>query len=267
MAERRQSDWERRLIAALGDVPVPAGLLRRVSDHLGLAVIDTPSRGNPSLDAAVPGVSPAGGIRLPDRSHWRRLIWSASSLVAIALLLAGFALFTNNVSPHSELRDQAIGWTLTLPEQWQPLDAIELDPPVPALLRTSPVACQKISTRYDPNTMVYLLDQNSRHALLFAFRQTPLLQLGGSVRHLAGSSGIGGTGGTAGTGGTGGWEIAAWEDGNFVYVLSVNTRKGHTLDRHLHPAGVAVHSWLGHPAPAPLVLSSLGQLPEAPATT
>ncbi|MBM4005229.1 MAG: hypothetical protein FJ295_18385 [Planctomycetes bacterium] len=236
MVEPLRTEWERRLMGALGDVPVPAGLLRRVSDRMGLVDDDARSRDNPprdvaafeaavldaaaldgrASDPAVAGVP--GDVQLPERFKVRMLLASAGLVVAIGLLFVGFAWFTNRVAPHSELRDQAIGWTLTLPEQWLPLEAMELEPPVPAQLRTSPVACQRIATRYDANTMVYLLDPQSRRAVLFAFRQTPRVGLGASVRNL---------------GGIGGWEIAAWEDGNVVYVLSVNAQKGQRLDQHL----------------------------------
>jgi hypothetical protein len=210
----RSSQFDRVVISALHEAPVPADLLDRLLAQAARnsGVADAVSTAPPAAGAAVSlaadaAVSPTAGA-VTTRRVSRRWLIATSAIAAVAASLAlGLGLFlprpARNVS-QSQLAESASGWydeAAPLAPGWQAYAAAAPH----SALRVRPGRSRSATTEYGPAS-VYECQRQSGRALLFVVK-TPDRFAVATLPF------------TAVKGASRGLEIAAWQSGDVLYVL------------------------------------------------
>lgn len=201
----RALEWDRRMMAAMHDVPVPSDLEQRLMLRLGL---ESPPSTLPSLTAQPRQSS------LQSRGG-RRLFMTLVAL-SVAAIAAGAYWHSFRPLDEADLLTQAVRWKTLHSGTWRELSTADYS--FSNQLRTFPTAVQIITTDLDARTHVFMLDRQPERAYLYVLKPNRAVKLPAGVTRM---------------GGTAGWQYAAWQDRGMLYIVLVNGLQGEPLDRYL----------------------------------
>jgi len=222
----RKSDTA--IAQALHEVAIPAGLEARLLAAVKAAHEAQPG-GTLPHDLAPPlqhhagqpqsstAVSPAK-TRHVSRRTWLTVVATVAATVLVAAW--GFDHWRRPPAMNAEnLGFEALAWSQNLSADWLDMsEAKQMNRPVDRQIRFKPHGWQLVATSHDATTVAYDLTGTRGTAMLFVLSPAAIPEaLSSSAIRIPS---------------TGGWGVAAWKNGDFVYVLLVEERR-QKLDRYL----------------------------------
>lgn len=197
-AYERVQQSDAAIVAAMPQVPVPAGLAERLLEQLAVAAVPA-AAGSTASEVSVSAW----------RSHWprRRVLGTAAALAATVLVAVGIGWMLQPGAPDS-LEMLAIAWQQELAVNWQAMDGAPRDLVVPSSITASPVGWQRVRYFANGGGVAYkLIRGKARQAMLFVVKLS--------------AHGLPGTLPAAPQSTTGGVAIGYWQSGGRIYVLIV----------------------------------------------
>jgi hypothetical protein len=215
----RSQRFDRAVISALHDVPVPGDLLERLlAGASGDSNADRALTTVGSSDAVVVSAGSAA-LSAPARVS-RRWIIALATVAAVALIAVGVAPLLprpGRDAPQDQLGEAAVHWHKDNSPRAEGWTAFASSTPPYPLLRNNPLRQRRYETAHGP-AVVYDLAPPGRQALLFVVttRHTFPVQTSPYTTITA----------------SGGLTIGAWQRGNTLYVLIISP-DGHRLEDYV----------------------------------